>query len=49
MQPFNGRTVPPESNPRGRRENIIRRSREKYATRSEVIEDKIDRWSRGRR
>jgi hypothetical protein len=44
VQPFNGWTVPPESKRYGRRETIIRRSREKYATRSGVIEDKIRRW-----
>jgi hypothetical protein len=43
-QPFNGRTVPPDSKRYGRRETIIRHSREKYATRSGVIEDKIKRW-----
>jgi hypothetical protein len=44
VQPFNGRTVSPDSKRYGRRETIIRRSREKYATRSGVVEDKIRRW-----
>jgi len=44
LQPFNGWTVPPESKRYDRRDTIMRRSREKYATRSELIEDKIRRW-----
>jgi hypothetical protein len=44
MQPFNGRTFSPDSEKHGRRETIIRRSREKYATRSSLIEEKIRRW-----
>lgn len=42
--PFLGRTSPPDATYYGRRDNIIRRSREKYATRRDVVEDKIKRW-----
>jgi len=43
-EPFTGKTFPPLSQPYGRRANIIRRSREKYGTRRQVIEDKVRRW-----
>jgi len=37
---------PPKSNPEeGRREKIVRLSRERYCTPREVVEDKIKRWS----
>ncbi|MBN2096702.1 type IV secretion system DNA-binding domain-containing protein [Candidatus Peregrinibacteria bacterium] len=37
---------PPEANPEeGRREKIVRLSRERYCTPREVVEDKINRWS----
>ncbi len=42
--PFTATTLPPLSVNYGRREKIIRRSREKYAIRREVVEDKINRW-----
>lgn len=43
-QPFLGRTIMADHRRYGRRENIIRRSREKYAVPRAVIEDKIARW-----
>jgi hypothetical protein len=41
---FLGTTLPPLSTPYGRGEAIIRRSRERYAARRHVVEDKIHRW-----
>jgi hypothetical protein len=43
-EPFFGKTLPPMGNRHGRRETIIRRSREKYATPRSVVEDRIRRW-----
>lgn len=43
-EPFIGRTFPPDASRYGRRDNLIRRSREKYGMRRAVIEDKIKRW-----
>ena len=43
-EPINGLTLPPLDYHFGRRENIIRRSREKYATPRAVVEDKMRRW-----
>lgn len=45
-QPFMGKTLRPLGIHHGRRETIIRRSRQKYATRRDVVEDKIRRWMR---
>jgi hypothetical protein len=45
-EPFMGATMAPIGDPRGGRENIIRRSREKYATPRAVVEDRIRRWLR---
>jgi type IV secretory pathway TraG/TraD family ATPase VirD4 len=45
-QPFIGRTLPPIVQTYGKPENLIRRSREKYATPRRIIEDKISRWMR---
>lgn len=42
--PFTGSTFAPLSHWYGKGENIRRRSREKYATARDVVEDKIDRW-----
>lgn len=42
--PFLAKTLEPLGTDYGQRENIIRRSREKYATRREVAEDRIRRW-----
>jgi Type IV secretion-system coupling protein DNA-binding domain len=45
--PFTGKTFSPFAQRYGRRENIIRRSREKYATPRLLVEDRIDRWMGG--
>jgi hypothetical protein len=45
---FRGRTLSPMIDTSGRREQVIRRSRERYASRRHIVEDKIDRWM-GRR
>jgi hypothetical protein len=42
--PFNGVTLPPEAKRYGRKEKLIRRAREKYATPRKVVEEKIERW-----
>lgn len=42
--PFSGTTLPPLAISFGGREKIIRRSREKYATKREEVEGKIRRW-----
>lgn len=44
-QPFSALTVPPIGNPTGSTEKVVRVSRERYAKRREVVEDKIVRWS----
>jgi len=41
------KALPPLSNQCGRRDNIIRRSREKYATPRKLVEEKISRWLGG--
>jgi len=48
-RPFSARTLPPAtpSVNEQNRETIIKVSREKYAMRREVIEDKITRWLAG--
>jgi type IV secretory pathway TraG/TraD family ATPase VirD4 len=43
-EPFFGKTLPPRTQHNGRREIIIRRSREKYSTNREVVENRIKRW-----
>ena len=43
-EPFLGKTLPPFGGRYGRRKTIIRRSREKYAARREIVEGKINRW-----
>lgn len=43
-EPFTGRTLPPQGKRHGRRETIIRRSREKYALRRSEVEAKIRAW-----
>ncbi len=42
---FSGRSLPPRFEPFGLKEKVIARSREKYGTPKEIIEDKITRWS----
>ncbi len=43
--PFSARSLPPRFEPFGLKEKVIARSREKYGTPREVIEEKIVRWS----
>lgn len=43
-EPFAGSTFPPIKMHTGRRDAVIRRSREKYASSKVVIESKINRW-----
>jgi hypothetical protein len=43
-EPFFGKTLAPSGTRHGRREKIIRRSREKYATSRDIIENKVERW-----
>jgi energy-coupling factor transporter ATP-binding protein EcfA2 len=43
-QPFRGKTLPPLENRVGRRENLISRSRERFASPRAVVENKLNRW-----
>ncbi len=43
--PFSARSLAPRFEPFGLRSEVIARSREKYGTPKELIEDKILRWS----
>jgi hypothetical protein len=43
-EPFVGKTLPPGGHRYGRRETIVMRSRLKYATEKEIVEDRIRRW-----
>src|SRR5690606_28958261 len=43
-QPFVGRTLPPQGRTHGRREAIIHRSRERFAEKRSIIEERINRW-----
>jgi hypothetical protein len=43
-EPFLGKTLPPLGERHGRRETIIRRSREKYARPRKTVENRIRRW-----
>jgi len=43
-EPFRVRTMPPIQHRVGRRQKLIARSREKYATPRRIIEDKLNRW-----
>ena len=43
-EPFFGHTLPPLELPGGHRDEVIRRSREKYAGHKKDVEEKIDRW-----
>jgi hypothetical protein len=45
IEPFMGRTLRPQGQRPGRREVIIRRSRERYATHPRWIETKINQWT----
>jgi TraM recognition site of TraD and TraG/Type IV secretion-system coupling protein DNA-binding domain len=42
--PFRGMTHPPLELRSGRRDRVVRSSREKYASRRDLVEEKIDRW-----
>jgi hypothetical protein len=42
--PFRARMFPPVENRVGRKENLIARARERFATRRHVVEDKLKRW-----
>lgn len=44
VEPFIGRTLPPDGELRGRRDALIKRSREKYAARKELVEARIAKW-----
>jgi hypothetical protein len=46
VDPFLGRTLAPLANAYGKRDNLLRRSRERYATPRQAIEGKIRRWLR---
>jgi hypothetical protein len=46
-EPFLGVTSAPTNGRHGRRENVVRRSRERYASRRAAVEDRIRRWMRG--
>lgn len=43
-EPFRGKTLPPAGKFHGRRENLIARSRQRYATPRKIVEDRIRRW-----
>jgi hypothetical protein len=44
-QPFSSGTLPPIGSPTGSAEKVVRVSRERYAKKRQVIEEKIMRWS----
>jgi hypothetical protein len=44
LQPFQGTPESPASRRVGRRDNLIARSRQKYAVNKAIVEDKIRRW-----
>lgn len=43
-EPFRAKTFAPEEKPYGRTENMIRRSRERFATPRDLVETRINRW-----
>jgi hypothetical protein len=47
-EPFLGTTLPPIGRRYGRGANLLRRSRERYASHRAVVEDRIRRWGGGR-
>jgi len=47
-QPFLAKTLPSIGTRYGRAQNLVRRSRERYATPRRIVEDKINRWIRNR-
>ena len=42
--PFRGRTLPPVENGIGQKENLIARSRERFATPRYIVENRLNRW-----
>ncbi len=48
-EPFLARTFPPRGERYGRRDNIIRRSREKYGVQRRIVEGKLAKWFRSTR
>ena len=42
--PFRAKMLPPVRNPVGRRDKLIAKSRERFATRRTVVEEKLSRW-----
>jgi hypothetical protein len=42
--PFLGKTMPPSPYSHGHRENLLKRSRERFGTRRDLVESKIQRW-----
>jgi hypothetical protein len=47
-EPFLGKTFPPHGKRHGRKETIIRRSREKYGIKKSIVEGRIEQWLRRR-
>ncbi len=47
-QPFLGKSMPPLDTMRRRRDVVIRRSRQRYGTKKQIVEDKIQRWLKRR-
>jgi len=45
QEPFHGRSLPPLRIRSGRRNSVVRRSRERYASSRLAIENKIERWT----
>jgi hypothetical protein len=45
-EPFLGKTTPPSPYFHGHRENLLKRSRERFGTRRDLVESKIQRWLR---
>ena len=43
-QPFSATTLPPIGTPTGSRDKVIAVSRERYASKRDVIEEKVERW-----
>lgn len=45
-EPFIGRTLPPQGRRSGKRDKILKWTRQKYATRREIVERRIEDWLR---
>ena len=48
QEPFVGTSLPPLDTKRSRRSIVLQRSREKYSTKREVVEKRIEKWLRHR-